>query len=397
MKAELLGDPTAIGTGSVVTLLMMLAPVLLVGPIGGSAAAQTRISGQVDLTAVTRDDDLSVNTAFRGDNPFSAYRARLFAQHWVSDRVGVFTELLFDRNSGPRLNGAYVVVNDLAGRSWLSARAGLAPSLIGSFGLRSTYFNSNPLVGVPLVWQYRTTLDGSGLMTADDLIQRRQRNSKSLPMLYDACWNLQWELMGQAGMFEYSAGITSGAMSNPIRALDADGVQLLGRVGIEPRTGIRLGVSGGFGPYIGGGGDGTTGSTFPGGAEDYDQRLVGFDLELSRGRLQLISEGYRSSWEAPLVSEDLTATGGYVEARYDFLPRWTGAARAGYLGFNDITPSGPGAIPTGWDDDVARYETALTYRWSREVHLRVDWQHNDFVTGSDPSVNLVAFQLRAVF
>lgn len=393
-------SPTRRSPSSLVPTALVLAlavATLFLRP--ASAAAQIQISGQIDLTAVTGDDDRGVNDAFRRDDPFNPYRARLFAQHWVSDRVGVFAEVLFDSESGPRLNGAYVVVNEVTGRSWLNARAGVAPSLIGTFGLRSSYFNANPLVGVPMVWQYRTTLDGSGRATADDLLRRKQANTAFLPMLYDPCWNLQWELLGEAGMFEYSAGITSGSMSNPLGALEADGIQALARVGVEPEPGIRVGVSGGIGPYIGGGSrdPNLTAPDFPGGPEDYDQRLFGYDVEISRGRLQLISEGYRSTWEAPLIAEDLTATGAYVEARYDFLPRWTGAARVGFMGFSEITPGGAGATPTGWDDDVLRYETALTYRWSREVHLRVDWQHNDFVTGDDPTVNLLAFQLRAVF
>lgn len=379
------------------TALTLVLALLLLEP--ASALSQIRISGQVDLTAATGDTDRGVNDAFRRDNPFNPYRARLFAQHWVSDRVGIFAELLFDADAGPRLNGAYVVINELAGEPWLNARVGLAPSLIGSFGLRSTYFNSNPLAGVPLVWGYRTTLDGSGRVTVEDLLRRKENDSAFLPMLYDPCWNLQWELLGAVGMFEYSAGVTSGSMSNPLGALDADGVQVLTRVGVEPQPGIRFGLSGGLGPYIGGGSRDPDLSmpSYPGEPTDYDQRLFGFDLEVSRGRLQLLSEGYRSTWEAPLVAEDLTATGAYVEARYDFLPRWTGAVRTGYLAFNDVTPTAPGAAPTGWDDDVARVETALTYRWSREVHLRLDWQHNDFVTGNDPSVDLLAFQLRAVF
>ncbi|MDX1566459.1 MAG: hypothetical protein R3223_01580 [Longimicrobiales bacterium] len=361
--------------------------------------AQVQISGQIDLSAVAGGDDRGVNDAFRRDSPFNPFRARFFAQHWVSDRVGIFTEVLFDSDSGPRLNGAYIVANELTGRSWLNARVGLAPSLIGSFGLRSTYFNSNPLVGIPLVWQYRTTLDGSGLVTADDLLRRKQANTSFLPMLYDPCWNLQWELLGEVGIFEYSAGVTSGSMSNPLGAMEADGVQVLARVGVEPRPGIRIGVSGGVGPYIGGGrrDPDLSAPDFPGGPEDYDQRLFGYDVEWARGRLQLISEGYHSTWEAPLVSEDLTATGAFLEARYDFLPRWTGAARTGFIGFNEITPSGAGATPTGWDDDIARFETALTYRWSREVHVRLDWQHNEFLTGSDASMDLLAFQVRAVF
>ena len=376
---------------------LLLGSVLL---LAGPAGAQVQISGQVDLTALHGSDDRGLNRNFRGDSPFSEIRVRLFYQHWVTDRIGVFAEVLFDKHADVRLNGAYVVVNELAGLEWLGLRAGLAPSLVGSFGLRSTYFNANPLIGVPLVWQHRTTLDGSGLVTTEDLLRRREENAISLPMLYDACWNLQWELLGEAGAFEYSVGMTPGSQSNPSGALAADGIQLLARVGVEPTPGVRLGVSGVIGPYIGGPSrDAEVERTdYPGGPEDYDQRIVGVDAEVSRGRLSVHSEAYRSTWEAPLVTEELIATGGYVEGRYDILPRWLAAVRVGALTFSDVEPDpDTGGGPRGWDDDVLRIESAVTYRWARELHVRAGWQHTEFLTGPEEAENLLALQLRAVF
>lgn len=380
--------------------VLLAAGILVSLSAAEPAGAQIQISGQVDLAAVEGADDRGLNRNFRGDSPFSEIRARLFASHWITDRIGVFTEVLFDNHADVRLNGAYVVVNEVAGREWLSLRAGLAPSLVGSFGLRSTYFNSNPLIGVPLVWQHRTTLDGSGLSTAADLLRRRGDNDIALPMLYDACWNLQWELMGQIGAFEYSLGATPGSMSNPTPTLGEDGVQILARLGVEPTVGLRIGVSGGIGPYIGGPSrdPAVDRTSFPGEPDDYDQRLVGVDVELSRGKLRLFSEGYVSTWEAPLVSEDLTAAGGYVEARYDLLPRWFGAVRVGALTFSDVDPgeSAPGGA-RGWDDDVLRIESSLTYRWARELHVRAGWQRTTFLTGPEEPNDLLALQLRAVF
>lgn len=379
--------------------LLLAAAALAIVP-AAPASAQLEISGQVDLTAREGADERGLNRNFRGDSPFNDVRMRLFARHWLTDRIGIFTEVLFDRGSGPRLNGAYLVVNELAGRDWLDLRAGLAPSLIGTFGLRSTYFNSNPLIGVPLVWQHRTTLDGSGLATAADLLRRRDENDIFLPMLYDACWNLQWEFLGEFGRFEYSVGVTPGSMSNPLPTPDRDGLQLLARLGVEPVMGVRLGVSGGVGPYIGGPNrdPAVNRRSFPGRPRDFDQRLLGVDLEVARGKLRLVSEGYISSWEAPLVSEDLTAVGGYAEARYDFLPRWIGAVRLGTLGFSEIPVTAvDGTGGRGWDDDVLRLESALTYRWARELHARLGWQHTTFLTGPEESVDLLALQLRAVF
>ena len=362
------------------------------------ASAQLRISGSADLLASTGTDSRQLNKNFRGDSPWSTVRARVFAQRWLTEKAGFFAEALYDPGSGPRLTGAYVVVNDIGGRDWLDVRAGLAPSLIGNFGMRSSYFNANPLVGVPLIWQHRTTLDNSGLATAADMVRRREQNVIALPILYDACWNMQWEVMGEVGRFEYSVGLTPGSASNPVAATTEPGVQVMARLGYVPMENLRLGASGAHGPYIAGPNrdTGTKTTSYPGSRTDYDQQLVGLDAEYGAGKVKLYAEGYVSRWEAPLIEEDLVSAAAYLEGRYDFLPAWFAAVRLDGMTFSEIAPA-PGAELVGWDDDLVQLETSLTYRVARELHLRADWQHTRFVTGLEEPVDLLAIQLRAVF
>jgi hypothetical protein len=376
----------------------LLALLLAAGAAGAAGAgAQIKVSGSADMLANAGTDTRKLNLNFRGDSPYSQIRARVFAQRWFTDKAGVFTEALYDPGSGPRLTGAYVVLNEVGGRKWLNMRAGLAPSLIGNYGLRSSYFNADPVVGVPLIWQHRTTLDNSGLSTAADMVRRRKQNVISLPMLYDACWNMQWEAMGEVGHFEYSLGITPGSMANPVASTTEPGVQKLARVGYVPVEGVRLGVSGGFGPYIAGPNRDpeVKATSYPGTQKDYDQKLVGYDAEYDAGKVKLFSEGYVSRWQAPLIAEELTASSAYVEGRYDFLPAWFGAVRAGAMQFSKITP--PGGVPTAWDDDLYQVESSLTYRLARELQLRGNWQHTAFLSGGEKPTNLIAIQLRAVF
>jgi hypothetical protein len=374
----------------------LLALLLLGG--AGSASAQLKISGSADMLASTGSDARQLNRNFRGDSPWSTVRARVFAQRWLTEKAGFFAEALYDPGSGPRLTGAYVVLNGVAGREWLNVRAGLAPSLIGNFGMRSSYFNANPLVGVPLIWQHRTTLDNSGLATAADMVRRREQNVISLPILYDACWNMQWEAMGEVGKLEYSLGLTPGSASNPVAGTTEPGTQTLARVGYAPIDNLRLGVSGAYGPYIAGPNrDAQTKATsFPGDRKDYDQKLIGVDAEYGTGKVKLYSEAYLSTWEAPLIEEDLTSAAAYVEGRYDFLPSWFAAVRLDGMRFSSIAPT-PGADPIGWDDDLMQVESSLTYRWARELHVRADWQHTRFLTGGEKPTNLLAIQVRAVF
>ena len=132
----------------------------------GGAQAQLSLSGQIDLIE-KRGYDEPFNRAFRGDDPFNELRVRIYGQHWVNDRVGVFTEFLYDLGAAVRVNGAYLVIMRVAGKEWLDARIGMSPSSIGNFGKRSTYFNQNPVIGVPLIRQYRTALDPGARASAE--------------------------------------------------------------------------------------------------------------------------------------------------------------------------------------------------------------------------------------
>ena len=377
---------------------------LSAGPVAAQAAPLGQpltFSSQLDVLATNRDT-LGLNRNYRLDSPWSQIRLRIFLQHWLSDRIGVFSELLFDIGAAPRVNGAYVVVNQILGQPWLNTRIGLAPSPMGNYALRETYFGANPLIGNPLPWQHRTTFDGTGLATNQDLIRRRTSNVLGMPPLYVNCWDVQWELLGQAGPFEYSAAVTSGSISNPTLSTDENGVAWMSRIGLEPVSGIRFGVSAGMGPYIGGPQRDplTIGKALPAGTgpEDFAERVAGYDLEVSRDKIRLYSEGFVADWEAPLVTGKLSLWSGYGELDWDFLPGWTAATRGGAMRFNKISTTNNGLGPeSGWDDDVFQVESALSYRITRELMIRGDWQHTTFQTGTDKNVDLYGLQLRAVF
>ncbi len=368
------------------------AVLLLTLATAARVPAQTVFSGQVDLVAKSNPDRYGLNRTFRG-NPYNEFRLRGFARTWMTDRIGFFGEVMFDgRYSTPFINGAYVVINEIGGRDWLNARLGLAPSLIGNFGQRSTYFNVNPLVGVPLVWSHFLTIDGTGFDTIEALQTSRAANQRGIPVLYDACWNMQWELLGEVGAFEYSIGVTPASMSNP-RSSTQDGLQLLARIGAEPTPGLRIGVSGGRGPYIGVAPTST--ARVIDNPEDYDQRLVGLDLEFSRGRTRVFAEAYASEWEVPGIEADLGVWSSYVEARYAPAPGWYVAARLDQMAF--LTGETPGGRRFRWDDDLWRIESAVGYRLTREMLVKLDWQHTRFTTGARRRQDLLSIQLSASF
>lgn len=378
--------------------LMRLVPFLLLALLapGARVFGQTplSISGQIDVAAA-ESDDLDVNTAFRGDSPFNPLRLRLFARKWVTDRIGVFSEFLYDSGSGLRVNGAYAVINEIGGYDWLNGRFGLAPSPIGSFGLRSTYFNANPLIGVPLVWQYRTNLSNEGTSTGAGLTALGPTEGRGVPILYDSCWNIQWELLGEFGLFEYSIALTPGSLSNPAKSQDVAGQTWMARLGATPTPGLRIGLSASEGPYLSAPMPDELGNlpytTSPG---SFDQKLVGIDVEYLRGPLAIFAEAHTSRWQSPLVQDELEASGGFVEVRYDVAPGWYAAGRVGSIDFAEIDAGGGTLAP--WDQDVVRTEFAVGYRLSREVLIKANWQRTA-TREAGFAQNLLATQLSAVF
>jgi len=351
----------------------------------------------MDLVGTVRSDTLGLNTAFRGDNPFNAVRLRVFLRRWVTDRVGIFGELLYDIDAAARVNGAYVVVNEVAGRSWLNTRLGLAPSPVGSFGLRSTYFNVNPLIGMPLVWTYRTNLKGGGTSTPTGLAGQTREHGGGVPLLYESCWNVQWELMGELGRFEYSIAVTPGSISNPMSSRLVPGSSVMGRVGVAPIDGLRFGVSAAWGPYLSKPVPDSTGALpYADDPSDFTQTVLGMDLEYQRGAWIFSSEAYALRYETPLVDESLGALGAYAEARYDFLTGWYVAGRLDRLFFDEVTTDPLTGAEAPWDRDTHRTEVALGYRLTREVLLKLDWQRTT-VPDSDFEQNLWAAQISSVF
>lgn len=379
---------------ALVAVTALVFGVLCLAPTAAQSQTELRISGQIDLTAA-ENDRLGLNRAFRGDSPFNPVRLRLFAQKWISPRIGVFSEFLYDSGSGLRVNGAYAVINEIGGTTWLNGRFGLAPNPVGAFGLRSTYFNANPLIGLPLAWQYRTRLTSDGAATFASLTAAPGTGG-GVPLLYDACWNIQWEILGEAGIFEYAFALTPGSLSNPAKSAEVEGQSWMARVGLTPAAGLRVGVSASEGPFLSAPTPDENGDLpYTAETNSFDQSLLGVDLEYLRGPFAIHAEIHASRWQTPLIDDPLDLTAGFVEVRYDISPRWYAAGRAGMMRFGDIAPNGGGgALP--WDADVNRAEFALGYRVARGVLVRANWQRTSTV-GTGFVQNLFATQLSTVF
>lgn len=168
-----------------------------------------------------------------------------------------------------------------------------------------------------------------------------------------------------------------------------------GGIGITPTTGLRFGASYTAGSYLGC----EVPSTLLAGRSwtAFQQHMTAFDLELSRGYLELWAEGGRSSYEVPSRGTML-GTAAYVESRYTLTPRFFVAARAEENDYPFILPTGGGWFTV--QADVRNVEGGGGFRLTSSTLLKAtvrrSWRRRSG-RGFAPDGHALAIQLSQAF
>lgn len=269
----------------------------------------------------------------------------------------------------------YLRARPLQGRS-LSVQAGRIPPVFGSFARRG-YGSANALVGLPLAYQYLTTLRADALPPSPDALLRWRGSgwlpgyapgvTPGLPLVHGDRWDTGVELaLGSGQRWQLAAALTQGSPSRPRVRDDNDGKQLSARLRRRFGYALVVGVSAARGAYL---------ARAAGAARGHDhQRALGLDLEYSRGHVLLRAEALHSAWDVPTVrASPLHAWAVSVEARLRLAPALDAAARVERLGFDVIEGATSRAT---WDAPVRRVESSLGFTLRRGVQLKAGYQHN---------------------
>jgi len=355
---------------------------------GGLAAApatasdvDVKVRGILDVVAAPRNQALALNVFNFGGSPFDAYTLRLFAEARPADKLEVYTQILGSDVTGVYVYGAYAIYTPSLDRD-LHVQAGKIPSPIGTFAPRA-YSNKNPLMGTPLMYYYHTTLKADQMpASVDELLANAGRGQfgityppggygwRGLPLVYEHCWDVGAVVLGSLRPIEFTAGVVNGTPSSMASGRDDnDGKSILGRIGYAPVPGLRVGMSGAFGPYV----TDSAEPTLPSGktAEDYNQRVLMADFEYLVGHAEVRAEGVASTWETPFVGNP-TAHSYYVEGKYSFPVGLYLAARWDELRYTKVKGSTGPARP--WDDDVRRFEGGAGYRIHKNLLAKAAYQ-----------------------
>jgi len=379
-------------------------------------AAEIATSVQAAFTYRGGDDEAyDLNRMNRGDNPWAPFHVLILAEARIDDHTRFFIELPIDPAANPSLWMTYVRpfvrLNDLAGKPWLNLQAGKLPTVFGAWGER-TASTENGLIGLPLLFYYHTAIRAEIVPTGPDHfftsgVRGRGYDFYSLngvssfvgsPLVYDDCWDTGVEVFGARGPLEVSLAGTNGTVSRPaFRAENYNnGHSFIGRIGYRaasgPLFGLRIGVSGAFGPYLNKNVEDDP--NFPAGAsaEDYLNTALGVDVAYARGPWQCFGELGRIGYEVPNIDPTLTAVSGYLELSRDFGPSWSAAVRQDAIFFSDLT-STTGARQ-GWDYDLYRWEAGINYRFRPGTRVRLGYQITRSPDSSELDAEMVALQLQ---
>jgi len=385
--------------------LALIAACLAAAP--PARASELRFHGLLDLVLAERGVAYDYNLLTRGDSPFDAYGARIFADGVVNDQLAVFAQVVLRDAAALYVDGVYASYKPLMTHD-VNLLAGKVPWAIGTYAPR-TYSNKNPLVGTPLMYQYHTSLVWYALPpSADALLANAGQGSYAvdyegyelgmgMPIVDDSYWDVGVTLTGSARPLEYALGVVAGTPGWGSTAQDENsGKSVLGRVGLMPLPGLRVGASGAYGPYL----VDELNASLPAGksATDYHQKLAMVDLELQRGHIELRAEGAFNVWETPTLG-DLDVMGGYVELKYALPFGAFVAGRWDALRFSEITNSVGENLP--WDSDVTRVESGIGYRFNREAQAKVIYQRTDLgvagTTDQTQTFDLFAAQISIAF
>ncbi|HEY3176054.1 MAG TPA: hypothetical protein VGK94_09900 [Candidatus Polarisedimenticolia bacterium] len=145
------------------------------------------------------------------------------------------------------------------------------------------------------------------------------------PANYDVSYPYGIELAGSAGRADFMAAVVDKPVSRQIYLPEpSSSPRPALAAGVTLMTGFRLGAYATWGPYLAREVEGY----LPPGTRwrDFRQRVLGFDLQFSRGHFELNGELTKTLFEVPGQNDD-SGVVYYLEPRYAWSPRWFSALR----------------------------------------------------------------------
>ena len=352
----------------------------------GFARGRVTFGGELAGALSPKDNDAFFNYTDYERDALRIARLRIFGQWQIARPLALVGEVRTENADALEASALYLRWRPLEHQE-LDIQIGRIPPVIGEFARRA-YGRDNPVIGLPLAYQYLTSLRPDALpSTVDDVLRMRGRGWRpnypigsqdidtGVPLVSATRWDTGIEARWRRGWVELAGAFTRGAPAVPVVRETNGGRQWSGRAAVYTPAGLRVGVSAARGEWI----EDSVLVLIPESERDKSaQTVIGADAELGLGHWLVRGEVIRSAFEIPLEfspsASPLVAWSSFVSARYRWHPRWQVAARAERLDFASLT--GSNGVPVEWDAPVTRVEAVVGFRVTRPIEIRAGWQQN---------------------
>ena len=357
------------------------------------ARVRARVSGMLDLEGY----DLQLPAPGLIDSrsrQLFAPRLSVFLDAQLGPRIYAFLQARGDRGFDPSDRDAEARLDEWALRyspnGRFSVQAGRFATIVGNWTARHDSWN-NPFITAPMPYEHLTGMwDTEAIRSSTVLLQWSHVRSglpasitaieKSLriPIVWGPGYSTGVAVSGDIGRLLYAAEVKLGSLSSrPEAWLHAreqrNHPTVSARLAYRPNQMWNVGVSASGGSYLREFAERTLVSGDSRG--DYRQLVLAHDVAFAWHHLQVWGEIYASRFEIPRVG-DADTLAYYLEAKYKFTPRLSGALRWNQQLFDRIPERG---IPVKWGRDAWRVDVAPAFRFTPHTQLKFQYslQHGD--------------------
>jgi len=347
---------------------------------------RARISGLLDLEYYQFTGG-APGLIFTDSNHLFNPRLSLFFDSQLGPALYFFSQARVDQGFDPSDGSLEARLEEYAARwtPWVDSRfnlqVGRFATVVGKQVERHGSWE-NPFISAPLIYENVTGIyDAEAPQSPEEFVGGYPPGEKYEynPVIWGPSYCTGLSVSGKLGQFGYAAEIKNAGLSSRPESWDAtDGgfsnPTVSTRISWRPDMAWEFGFSASEGAYL----TREARHSLPAGTDigDFKQMVLGQDASFSWGHWQIWAEVYEARFEVPNVGNADTL-GYYLEAKYKFTPSLAGALRWNQQVFGDVPDGYGGEVP--WGNDIGRFDAAVTYRFTPEMQVKLQYtvQHED--------------------
>ena len=363
---------------------------------------RARLSGTLDLEGYHYSGSVP-GFVFTDGSDLLNPRLSAFLDMQLGAHVYGFAQARFDRGFDPQDGAAQARLDEYAVRwtpwedSRLNVQIGQFATVVGNWTLRHLSWD-NPFIGAPGPYTTMTPISEESLFDPlDDHHFSADESYEYNPIIWGPSYATGVAVSGKLGHWEYAAEWKNAALSSrpeawTLRDMHAGRGTFSGRVGWRPNEAWNVGFSASDGVYM----SSVVSGDLPPRVElsDFRQTVIAHDISYAWRHFQFWGEVFGSRFSIPGVG-DGDVLGWYVEAKYKFTPRWSGAVRLNQMLYGEL----PGAdgVARPWGEDSWRADFAVTFQMTEFSQVKLQYCYLTHPGGESPDGHMIAAQFTVRF